>query len=209
MKTTALLCSLMLSTLMSCEASGGKSAQTIEFGELAPQNLMEGSLQLQAAASSGLPVKFSCSDPRIAVIKGNAVEFVSEGVAYITAGQPGNESFYEAPNVTRELKIRDWDPNKKTQVISFELPERVSNDDYPPLSLVAVATSGLPVKFTSNDWRGVVVGSPLTGYQLALHHGTSTYDVYISITASQGGNSEYNPAENVIRTIHAIGDGTH
>jgi hypothetical protein len=203
-KTTVLLYGLMLLTLMSCEAGGGKSAQTIEFGELAPQNLMEGSLQLQATASSGLPVIFSCSDPRIAVIKGSTVEFVSEGVAYITAGQPGNDSFYEAPNVTRELKIRDWDPRKKTQVISFELPERLSNDD-PPLPLVAVSTSALPVKFTSNDWRGVITSDNL----LILFHGTYTYDAYISITASQEGDSEYNPAENVIRTIHAIGDGTH
>ncbi|MDR0700596.1 MAG: hypothetical protein LBG28_15470 [Tannerella sp.] len=202
-KIAYLLCGLTIMALMSCEAGDGKNSQTIEFGELAPQNLMDGLLQLQAKASSGLPVTFSCSDERIAIVKSNIAEFVSVGRVYITAGQPGNESFYEAPNVMRELHIRDWDPNKETQVISFELPDKWSNDD-PPLPLVAVSTSGLPVKFTSSDWRATI-----TGNLLILFHGEYTYDVYIDITASQEGDSTYNPAENVVRRIHAIGDGTH
>ncbi|MDR0659160.1 MAG: hypothetical protein LBG18_09585 [Mediterranea sp.] len=202
-KIACLLCSPMIMALMSCEAGDGKSSQTIEFGELAPQNLMDGSLRLQATASSGLPVTFSCPDASIAVVKGDVVEFVSVGRTYIIAGQSGNESFHEAPNVVRELTVRNWDPAKKTQVITFELPDRRSNDD-PPLLLVAVSTSGLPVKFTSSDWRATIAGNWLT-----LFHGTSTYDVYINITASQEGDEVYNPAENVVRTIHAIGDGTH
>jgi hypothetical protein len=198
-----LLCGLSIMTT-ACETGNGKSSQTIEFGELAPQNLMDGSLQLQATASSGLPVTFVCSNTQIAVIKDNIVEFITDGKVHITAVQPGNESYYEAPNVTRALNIRNWDPDKKTQVISFELPDKWSNDSL-PLPLVASSTSGLPVKFTASDWKATITGDNL----LILYHGTYTYDTYIDITASQEGDSEYNPAENVVRTIHAIGEGSH
>jgi hypothetical protein len=190
--------------LTACDSSNGKSSQTIEFGELAPQNLMDGSMQLQARASSGLPVTYVSSNTQIAVINGNKVEFVTAGKVYITAVQSGNESYYEAPDVTQELNIRDWDSNKKTQVISFELPEEWSNDS-PPLPLVATSTSGLPVKFTASDWKATITRDNL----LILYHGPYTYDIYIDITASQEGDSEYNPAENEVRTIHAIGEGSH
>jgi hypothetical protein len=204
MKKTVYIFTSLLIMLTACDSSRDKSPQTIEFGEIAPQNLTDSSLQLQAKASSGLPVTFVSSNTQIAVINGNIAEFVASGDVYITAGQAGNESFYEAPNVIRALNIRNWDPNKKTQVISFELPEKWSNDS-PPLPLVASSTSGLPVKFTASDWKATVTGDNL----LILYHGTYTYDTYIDITASQGGNSEYNPAENVVRTIRAVGEGTH
>ncbi|MDR3365971.1 MAG: hypothetical protein LBO71_03265 [Prevotellaceae bacterium] len=202
-KAIYLLCSLMVA-LTACEDGGGKSAQTIEFAELAPQNLMDSSLQLQATASSDLPVTFFCSDSGIAVIRGNVAEFVAAGTAYIVAEQAGNESFYEAPNVTRKLTIRSWDSNKKNQAITFELPEAWSNEN-PALQLVAVATSGLPVKFTASDNKALITRDN----QLILYHGPYTYDVYIDITASQEGDSTYNPAENVVRKIRAIGEGSH
>jgi hypothetical protein len=205
MKTIPCLIScLLIPALLSCEAGGGKRAQTVDFGELPPQLLIDGTMTLQASASSGLPVTFVSWDTDIALVRGNTVEFVSAGTVSITASQPGNESFYEAPSVTRTLKILNRDPNKKTQTISFELPEEWSNDNS-PLSLVATATSGLPVKFTASDWKAAIT----EGNQLILYHGTYTYDLMIQITASQEGDSVYNPAENVVRTLHAIGEGTH
>jgi hypothetical protein len=202
--TVYILCGLMIIALTACGNDDGKNSQTIGFGELAPQNLTDGSLQLKATASSGLPVTFCSSDTLIVVINGSVAEFVTVGIVYITAEQPGNESFYEAPNITRELKIRDWDPNKKTQEISFELPEKWSNND-PPLPLVAISTSGLPVTFTASDWKATITRDNL----LILFHGPYTYDIYIDITASQEGDAVYNPADNVVRTIHAVGEGSH
>jgi hypothetical protein len=194
----------MIVTIASCSGGDDKSAQTINFAEIAPQNFMDSSLLLRATSSSGLPVTFVSSDTCIAVIEDDVVKFVAVGQALITAEQSGNESFYEAPNVTRELNIRDWDPSKKAQTISFELPSAWSNDS-PPLPLVAVSTSGLPVVFTASDTKATITRDN----RLILYHGPYTYDIYIDITASQGGNAEYNPAENVVRTIHAIGEGSH
>jgi hypothetical protein len=186
-----------------CGKNDDKVTQTIEFSEIAPQNLMDSSMQLKAMASSGLPVSFICSNSHIVEIDGSTVKFLTVGSVYITAVQAGNEQYYEAPNITRGLRIHDWDTNKKNQTISFDLPSKWSNED-PPLPLVAASTSGLPVKFTSSDWKGTISNNVLI-----LFHGTYTYNIYINITASQEGDSIYNPAENVVRQIHAIGEGSH
>jgi hypothetical protein len=186
-----------------CGKNDDKVVQTIEFSEIAPQNLMDSSMQLKATASSGLPVSFTYSNLRVVEIDGSTVKFLTVGSTHITAVQAGNEQYHEAPNITRNLLIREWDPNKKSQTISFDLPSEWSNEN-PPLPLVAGSTSGLPVKFTSSDWKGTISNN-----LLILFHGTYTYNIYIDITASQGGDSIYNPAENVVRQIHAIGEGSH
>lgn len=197
-----LLCGILL-TAIACKKESGKKTQTIEFGEIAPQILKNGSLSLKAQASSGLPVIFESTNTAIVTINGNTAVFLKSGVVNVVARQPGNEQYYEASYVTRSLSILDWDPNKKTQTISFELPESWTNEG--PLQLEATATSGLPVTFTSDNSKGEINENN----QLLLYHGTETYDVYINITASQKGDSFYNPANNVVKTIHALGIGTH
>jgi hypothetical protein len=200
---------LLLSSVAACTPVALKRSQTITFAELPPQNLIDSSLQLTATASSGLPVAYSSSDSRIAVVEGDVVQFVSPGTVYIIANQAGDETFNEAPYEKRERRIRDWDTRKLSPTISFELPASRSNDD-PPLLLAATASSGLPVRYTSNNSKGSIAGDSLTGiYYLILYHGPMTYDLTLTITASQAGDSIYNPAENVLRTLHAIGDGTH
>lgn len=198
-----LLCGI-LTVVIACKKETGKETQTIEFGEIAPQILKDGSLQLKAQASSGLPVIFESTNTAIAAINGDKAVFLKSGVVNIVARQPGNEQYYEASYVARSLSIHDWDPNKKNQTISFELPESRTNND-PLLQLVGTASSGLPVKFSSSDSKGQITENN----ELFLYHGSYTYDVYINITASQEGDSIYNPADNVVRTIHALGVGTH
>ncbi len=197
-----LICGLF--ALASACKKDTKLEQTIEFGEIAPQNLKDGSLLLKAKASSGLPITFESTNSAIVIINGNTAVFQKAGSAGIVARQPGNDQYYEASYVVRDLTIHEWDPNKKNQTITFELVESRTNND-PPLQLVATSSSGLPVKFTSGDPKGQIDENN----QLILYHGPYTYDVYIDITASQEGNSIYNPADNVVRTIHALGIGYH
>ena len=206
MKQVIFILCLILTIAIGCKKDSGKETQTIEFGEIAPQILKDGSVQLRAQASSGLSVIFESTNTSIATINGNTTVFLKSGLVNIVASQPGNEQYYEAPNIVRSLTIHDWDPNKKSQTISFELPESWTNDD-PYLVLKATASSGLPVKFTSGDSKGRITENN----ELILYHGPypNTYDTYINITASQEGNQEYNPADNVVRTIHALGIGTH
>lgn len=205
MKSVVVLFILSLSVLFVACDSNQKLMQTITFNELASQLLRDSTLTLSGTASSGLRVHYLSSDSAIAtIVNDTTVKFIQSGTVNITAFQPGNETFYEAGNITQQLKIHDWDPNKLTQTISFELiaEKRISTGIIIPLE--ATSSSGLPVKFTSNDSHAVISGS-----YLLLYHGTRTYDVSVQITASQSGNAIYNPAENVVRTLHIIGDETH
>jgi hypothetical protein len=208
---------IMILCFASCDKNNQKQAQSIDFGEIAPQQLRDGAVTLQATASSGLPVAFSGSDDEIAVIEGHSVVFKQAGKVNIVAHQAGNEQFYEAPEITRPLLIRDWDPDKQTQEISFELPaEWKLSRDYQRVELNAAASSGLPVSYSlSTDIYGRIMISSGVTY-LYLYHagegstpGDKAYDVTVVVTASQEGDATYNPADNVERAIHVIGDVFH
>jgi hypothetical protein len=199
--------------LSACSKDDGKQTQSIEFGEIAPQLLRDGSVKLHATASSGLPVLFSSLDTETVTVEGDRAVFRQAGKVNIIAGQPGNDRFHEAPEVTRQLLIRDWDPDKKIQTVDFELPAdwRLSRDGQ-QLKLYAVASSGLPVSYVLAT---KAYGRFLTAGTVYFYHAGESgtpriaYDVQISIIASQIGNDEYNPADNVERTIRVIGDVFH
>jgi hypothetical protein len=215
MKKSKFLLFCLVAILSACDSDDAKQMQTIEFGEIPPQQLRDGFLQLQAKASSGLPVSYESLDSAIAVIENDTVQFLQTGIVDIIAFQDGNERFYEAPQITQRLIIRDWDPNKKTQTISFDLPDewRLSQNGT-AVALKATASSGLPVSFVlSSKEYGFLSTS---GNYLYLYHAGENgispdvaYNIRIFITASQGGNDEYNPADNVTETIHVIGDVFH
>jgi hypothetical protein len=201
-----------------CGTTGDeKQTQSIDFGEIPPQHLRDGSLQLQAKASSGLPISYASWNPDIVVIEGDKAVFKQAGKTNIIAYQSGNEQFYEAPDITRQLLIRDWDPNKKTQEITFELPAewKLSRDNQ-LLTLNAVASSGLPVSYVlTSDKYGFRL-NPSTIYFYHAGEGVKligeearSYIADVTIIASQTGNDEYNPADNVEKTIHVIGDVAH
>jgi hypothetical protein len=215
MKKSKFLLFCLVAILSACDNSDVKQTQAIDFEEIPPQQLRDDFLQLQAKASSGLPVSYESLDNTIAVIENDKVQFLQAGVVNIIAYQNGDEQFYEAPQITQQLIIRDWDPNKKTQTISFNLPEewRLSQDGT-AVELKATASSGLPVGFVlSSKEYGFLSNS---GKYLYLYHagenGTSSdaaYNTRIFITVSQGGNDEYNPADNVTKAIHVVGDVFH
>ncbi|MDR1524005.1 MAG: hypothetical protein LBS79_01955 [Tannerella sp.] len=203
-------------TLAACDTGDGKQMQTIDFGELAPQQLRDGFLLLQATASSELPVAFTSWDTTIAVIENDRALFRQTGAVNIIAYQPGNDLFHEAPHIARQLIIRDWDPDKKTQTIDFELPgEWKLSRDGTAVKLSATASSGLPVSYVlTSITYGFISDRP--PFYLYLYHagengvsGENAYNAQLSVIASQIGNDEYNPADNVRRTIRVIGDVFH
>jgi hypothetical protein len=73
------------------------SSQTITFNNPGAQSVGT-SLQLVAAASSGLPVSFASSTATICTVNGNTASFLASGQCTITASQEGN-SLYAAAQV--------------------------------------------------------------------------------------------------------------
>jgi hypothetical protein len=201
--------------MVSCNPEDVRKEQSIYFEEIPPQLLSNGGVQLNAAASSGLPVEFVSESPAIASIEGSRAVFHAAGNIRIYAVQRGNDSFFEAPDVFQSLLIRDWDINKENQTIEFALPASWQlSVDGTILTLNAIASSGLPVRFTLSGGPnpGFISSS---GNILFLYHGgeisafPDKYDTTITIVASQDGNPEYNPADNVAQMMRIIGDVLH
>ncbi|MDR0725380.1 MAG: Ig-like domain-containing protein [Prevotellaceae bacterium] len=198
------LFTVMLTILLLAACGGDDNTriqQTISFDPLLPHNLSEGSFRLSATASSGLPVTFASSDPTVASINGETVTLHRKGTVTVTATQPGNDSYFEAPAINRDLVINeDNNPDKQDQTITFELNVVSLNYlDARTLTLEATASSGLPVTFSSNH-RFVRIN----GNVLELLYEGEHYDDNATITASQAGNDEYNAAPNVSRTLRVI-----
>jgi len=84
----------------------GKLAQTISFAPLTNKTIGDATFNLTAtAAPSGLAVTFASSNTAVATISGNTVTIVGEGTTMITASQDGNDTYYAAENVERNLKV--------------------------------------------------------------------------------------------------------
>lgn len=162
-----------------------KSNQTITFGELPVKTYGEDSFFLSASATSGLPISYSSSNPGVATIVGNSVVINGAGECTITASQTGNSNYHSAQPVERVLKV-----DKATQFISLgSLIDKTYGDE--PFSLTATSSSGLPVYYNSNSPLIFITGNQIT----ILGAGA------VEITASQSGNANYLPAEEVVRTL--------
>jgi hypothetical protein len=189
--------------LLSCGSNDAKENQTLKFNYLAPHNISEGSFSLKATASSGLPVTFFSSDASIATIKDSTLILHKTGSVEITAVQMGNDKYFEAARVVRNLGINeDGNDGKLNQTIAFVLTETVWKLSSGNLILKAVASSNLPVTLTSSD---IAIAS-INGNVLTVVSGINGADILI--TASQGGNDDYNAAptvSHVLEVIHDVG----
>jgi hypothetical protein len=149
-------------------------AQTITFGAMGAQ-LIGTTLTLTATSSSGLPVSFSSSTPTICTVSGPTASFLAAGTCTIIAAQPGNTLYAAAPNVSRSAVVKT-----QSQTVTFgPIPSQVIGT---PLALVATASSGLPVTFSTTTTM-VCSTSGTTANFVAT--GTCT------IVASQQGNDTY------------------
>jgi hypothetical protein len=161
----------------------GKSGQQITFAVLPDKTFGDADMALDATASSNLTVSFAalgkCS------LTGNAVHLTGAGLCTITASQNGNSDYDTATNVTRTFAI-----GKAEQQITFGalIDRTVGDADF---NVSATTSSDLTVVFAG-------AGScALTGTQIHLTGaGTCT------VTASQDGNSDYNPGRRFAHIHH-------
>jgi hypothetical protein len=163
-----------------------KANQTISFGSLPSKTFGSAAFSLTATTSSGLPITYTSSNTAVATISGNTVTILGTGTSTITASQAGNANYNAAISVGQTLTVTPAD-----QTIVFNsLPAKVFGDA--PFSLSATASSNLPITFNSNNSAvATISGNTVT----IIGVGTAT------ITASQGGSSNYNAAPNVQQTL--------
>lgn len=155
--------------------------QTISFTQEFTHQFHLSPLTLNASSSGSLPLTYSSSNLGVATISGNTATFRSTGKTAVTARQAGN-STYSPARFTREFTITRGD-----QAISFPaLPGKESGD--PDFGPGASASSGLPVSYSSSN-------PPVATIVDNMIHITGAGTTVI--TASQPGNSNYNPAADV------------
>jgi len=162
--------------------AGLQSSVAIDFAPLAAKTYGDPDFTVSAVASSGLPVSFSVSGN--CTVSGATVHLTGAGSCTITASQPGGGGYPAATSVSRTLSIA-----KASQTITFAT---LANKTYgnPDFAVSASASSGLPVSFAASA-SCTVSGSTV--------HITSPGSC--TITASQLGNANYNPAAAVSQTF--------
>jgi hypothetical protein len=169
-----------------------KLNQTITFPAIADKFFGTGTFALTATSNSGLPITYSSSNTNIATIQGSTLTMTGVGSVTITASQAGDDVFNAAVDAQRAFIV-----NKGNQVINFSslLQKQYGNA---PFNLTATSSSNLAVGYTSSNTSvATVSGSTVTIV------GVGTTD----ITASQGGDANYNAATNVVQTL-TVGKGT-
>jgi hypothetical protein len=123
----------------------------------------------------------------VATLRNDTVVILGAGTTAITASQAGDTEYCPAPSVARPLVVE-----RSAQTIQFaELPSRTLGD--PPLWLWALATSRLPVSFTSSDTSVAAVCDGNMLYIVGA--GTAL------ISAEQHGDQNYAPAQPVAHAL--------
>ena len=166
--------------------------QTITFVDIPNKTVQSANFDLNATASSGLPVSFAVVSGTSATVESNGtVTITGAGVTTIRASQDGNGSYNPAPTVEKTLTV-----NKVTQTITFNnlADASLTAGTY---ELNATASSGLAVSFASSDNAVAEV----SGTTLTLKTGGS-----ITITASQGGNGIYLATPDATQSLSVIDD---
>jgi hypothetical protein len=163
--------------------------QTISFGTAPPLALGD-SATVSATASSGLAVSYSSTTPSICSVNSGTgvVTDITAGTCIIAANQSGNSQYAPAPQVTQSLTVFF----NSDQTISFGAAPILSLGG--TASVLATASSGLPVTYSSTTTAVCTVGSS-SGLVTDITAGACI------IAANQSGNVNFNAAPQVTQTI--------
>ena len=203
---------VLTATLASCNGEPEKQEQRISMEELPTYRLKDSPIEFGATSTSGLAVSFESSDTSIVSIDGNTAILQRPGEVSIKASQDGDDDFYEAPQITRTMIVKDWDPNKKDQSITFSIPSYwKESEGGQVIKLRGKASSGLPVTYSISGPKAAYIYDDIL---VTYHAGESKdfkekYEADIVVIASQPGNDEYNAADNVECPLHIVGDVYH
>lgn len=161
-----------------------KLSQTITFATITDKVYNE-TFSLQASSTSELPISYSVVSGPVS-LDGNTVTITGVGTATIRASQDGDDTYNAAESVDQTFTIF-----KADQSITFAEFEAKDYESI-PFDAAVSASSNLAVSLSSSDESIATVN----GMEITIHGvGTST------ITASQGGDNNYNSASPVQRLL--------
>jgi len=162
-----------------------KLIQTITFNSLINKTLGDADFDITATSDSGLTVSFISTTLLVCSITGQTITLIADGTCTITASQVGDASYNFAETIDQSFLV------KLNQIITFNtLIDKTLDDGN--FTLSATSSSGLTVVFTST----IPSICSLTGNTVVLIAAGTC-----SISASQDGNSTYNPATPVIQSF--------
>lgn len=95
--------------------------QIITFPDITDKNTILGTFELNATASSGLPITYINNTPAIISISGTTVAYLMDGSASITATQSGNSIYNPAPSVTDTFNVFTSDPYWSNVVLAMHM----------------------------------------------------------------------------------------
>ncbi len=158
--------------------------QTITFDPITDKMFGDLPFEINATASSGLPVQLTIISGPGAII-GNAYNITGLGNVTVRATQPGNNLYDTGQWVTRSFTI-----NKASQLITLEpITDKAFGSS--SFTISPIASSGLPCQVN------VVSGPATISGNLVTVTGAGT----VTIRAIQSGNANYNAATPIERSF--------
>src|SRR5205823_11456615 len=155
-----------------------KAGQTITFGALGGKTFGDADFAISANSDSGLAVSFGASGN--CNVTGSTIHITGAGSCTMTASQAGDSNYNPATDVPQVFSI-----SKAGQTITFGgLGGKTFGDA--DFAVSASSDSGLTVSFAASG------NCSATGSTVHISGAASC-----TITASQAGDSNYNPATDV------------
>ncbi len=167
-------------------------AQSITFPWSPGKLITESPVLLSATASSGLPVTFTTTTPDVCTAggtDGSTITLLDAGTCRVRAEQPGDSVYRPARAVDRQFAI-----SKLTNAIAFPTVGSQMLADS-PVTVVATASSGLPVTFSTTTPDVCTAGGTDGSMITLLDVGRCT------VRAEQAGDSVYRSANAVNRSF--------
>jgi hypothetical protein len=161
----------------------------ITFNPPSPVNFGVGPITISVTGSgaSGNSVTYSVVSGPGTITGGTNLTVTGVGTIVVAADQAGNSNYLAATEVTASMVV-----NKGSQTITFTQPGTPVALGVSPIALSASSTSGLTVSFSVLSGPGTITG----GTNLTVT-GVGT----IVVAADQAGNSNYNAATEVQRSV--------
>ena len=182
--STAVLLTAACLALAACGGGGSSTAaaspQAITFNAPGNQTLGTAPVALSASSDSALVVTLASTTPTVCTVSGTTLTLLAAGLCTVQASQAGNANYAAASDVTVSFTV--YQP----QTIAFAVGNQSLGSA--PVALVATASSGLPVSFSTQT---ATVCSVSNTTLTLLSAGTCT------LLADQPGNSVTAPAPTV------------